>query len=160
MSDRIDHGAEAVAALMGSGDGRNFATDASQNAIAHAVLALVEQQRIANLIALSQSEDGNGWTPEQPLNAVFREHWNDETGQGHCTIAPEIAAALGIEPEEDEAEFRARFPVLAGVTDEMVEAGARAVNGLDWTQTEFGEVPHERDIARAVLTAVFGEAVQ
>lgn len=39
-------------------------------------------------------------------------------------------------------------------TEEMVEVGARAVNGLDWTQTEFGEVPHERDIARAVLLAV------
>lgn len=53
MTERIDHAAEAREALRGSGDGRNFATDASNNAIAHAVLALEEQQRIANRIAFA-----------------------------------------------------------------------------------------------------------
>jgi len=48
MSERIDHVAEAVKSLAGSGDVRNLATDASANAVAYAVLALVEQQRIAN----------------------------------------------------------------------------------------------------------------
>lgn len=57
MTDRIDHVAEAKVSLAGSGDGRNFATDASQNAIAHAILALVEQRRIANLISIEALQD-------------------------------------------------------------------------------------------------------
>ena len=72
MTERIDHAAEARESLRGSGDGRNFATDASANAIAHAVLALVEQQRIANLLqvheALSHAADYD----------LAAELWNDE----------------------------------------------------------------------------------
>lgn len=99
MTERIDHAAEAVAALMGSGDGRNVATDASQNAIAHAVLAVADQLRIANLIALATlaevDTDGDmlradamdrlvRWVPHGP---------DDE----HPEMRPEIAAALGME---------------------------------------------------------------
>ena len=63
MTERIDHAAEARRSLEGSGDGRNFATDASANAIAHATLALVEQQRIANLIAYVAK-----WTDDEVLD--------------------------------------------------------------------------------------------
>lgn len=45
----------------------------------------------------------------------------------------------------------------AEVTDEMVDAGARAVSGLDWSQAEFGYGPSDEDIARAVLEAVIGK---
>lgn len=103
---RFDHATEARALLI-QGDAFTSSDmvlqtgEAKADVIAlaqvHATLALVEQQRIANLVALSQAEDGNGWASEQAIAAVFREHWNDETGQGHCTIAPDIAAALGIE---------------------------------------------------------------
>lgn len=58
MTDRVNHAAEALRSLQGAGDGRNFATDASAAAQVHATLALVEQQRIANLIALFQMEGG------------------------------------------------------------------------------------------------------
>lgn len=87
MTERIDHAAEAREALRGSGDGRNFATDASNNAIAHAVLALVEQQRIANIIALHRHEveyDLNGGR-----SLIFE--------SGGETLRPEIAEALGID---------------------------------------------------------------
>ena len=42
---------------------------------------------------------------------------------------------------------------MSNLHDARVEAAADAINNLDWTQTEFGEVPHERDIARAALAA-------
>jgi hypothetical protein len=106
VSDRIDHAAEAwefqQASQLVAGDSMEAATLAVRHAHVHAVLALVEQTRIANLIALSQAEDGNGWISEQAIASVFREHWNDETGQGHSTIAPEVAAALGIKTGEDD----------------------------------------------------------
>ena len=34
-----------------------------------------------------------------------------------------------------------------------VEAGARAIDALDWTQAEFGCIPDLDDIARAALTS-------
>lgn len=52
------------------------------------------------------------------------------------------------------AALRAHGLLSEGVpSEEQIERAARAINALDWTQTEFGEVPHERDIARAALTA-------
>lgn len=65
MTERIDHAAEALRVLEGAWDGRNVATDAPLVAQVHATLALVEQQRIANIIALGQPQDvpvrfGNG----------------------------------------------------------------------------------------------------
>ncbi|MFF8817307.1 hypothetical protein ACF07D_04815 [Leucobacter sp. NPDC015123] len=97
MTERIDHAAEAREALRGSGDGRNFATDASNAAIAHAVLALVEQQRIANLITLSQALDGNGWQAAEPLDAIYgynnAEPFDEFAG---LHVRPEIREALGL----------------------------------------------------------------
>lgn len=96
MAERIDHAAEACEALRGAGDGRNFATDASVVAVAHAVLALVEQTRIANLFALDKSWRG------EPGDALMRTI-RDEGGWiiGH-ELNPEIAAALGIEQEKND----------------------------------------------------------
>lgn len=104
MIDRIDHAAEARKHIGWTHDWQEREGDTKEVGLAtavlaqtHATLALVEQQKVANVIALSQAEDGNGWTSEQAVAAVFREHWDDESGQGHCTIAPDIAAALGVE---------------------------------------------------------------
>ena len=52
MTERIDHAAEALRYLPATGDGMN--TGRIAVAQVHATLALVEQQRIANLVALGQ----------------------------------------------------------------------------------------------------------
>ncbi len=100
MTERIDHAAEARKIL-------ELVTGLPKldEARVHATLALVEQQRIANLIALSQAEDGNGWQAEQPLAALFayrREAGAMEDEGLH--IRPEIAVALGIGQEVDRGE--------------------------------------------------------
>ena len=101
MSERIDHAAEAREALKEAGDVRNFATDASASAIAHAMLALTEQQRIANIIALGQLQilsgmDGNGVIVGD--GAQFRRLYPD----GERTpLAQDIAAALGIGDDDE-----------------------------------------------------------
>ena len=87
---RIDHAAEARLALEGSGDGRNFATDASVNAVAHAALALVEQTRIANLIALEAR-----WGAETGDSLIASEY--DELGfRTGYRLNADVSAALGI----------------------------------------------------------------
>lgn len=119
MADRIDHAAEArrllresdeaVEAVRGLGDdfpgieALASAVDrglqnAAKQAQVHATLALVEQQRVGNIIALSQALDGNGWQAAAPLEALFgyrREAGGMEDGGLH--IRPDVAAALGIE---------------------------------------------------------------
>lgn len=83
MTERIDHVAEAREALRGSGDGRNFATDASNNAIAHAVLALVEQQRIANLIALGEHWQKTGYDFADSMAPILRDDIRVALGLDH-----------------------------------------------------------------------------
>lgn len=60
MSERIDHAAEAAANLGAVGTVLPYTGDQSAMTISvaqvHATLALVEQQRIANLIALHRHE--------------------------------------------------------------------------------------------------------
>ncbi|RRJ85925.1 hypothetical protein EG850_11100 [Gulosibacter macacae] len=102
MTERIDHAAEAREALGGSGDGRNFATDASQNAIAHALLAIAEQQRIATLIALATLTDVDTDGDKLRADAMDRlvrwvPHGPDDE---HPEMRPEIAAVLGIKTKE------------------------------------------------------------
>lgn len=86
MSDRIDHAAEAVALLnlaaatQHQGDPRHLIA-ASQ---VHATLALVEQHRVANQIALSSL-------------TYEIEDAHDAIGQRALRGLPDIAAALGIE---------------------------------------------------------------
>lgn len=107
MTERIDHAAKAREALAGSGDGRNFATDASVNAVAHALLALVEQQRIANLIALASTPGESDWGMDllaaEAANALvgWVPHSPDDE---HPEIRPEVAAALGINNDKETNE--------------------------------------------------------
>ena len=97
MSERIDHAAEAREALKEAGDVRNFATDASASAIAHAMLALTEQQRIANLIALAAGGHGG------PMG--FEHEAMDALGVlgalHHLQLRPDIAASLGIGDDDE-----------------------------------------------------------
>ena len=96
MTDRIDHAAEALALLnlaaaaQHQGDPRHLIAAAQVNA----TLALVEQQRIATLIALADS-----------TTSTVAHRQTEEALYGrvvtHVALAPplrpNIAAALGIE---------------------------------------------------------------
>lgn len=90
-NERIDHAAEALSALEGAGDGGNFATDASVVALTHATLALVDQQKAANLIALGRPYVLPGGGTARIAT------WHPQTAQLH----PDIAAALGLETRND-----------------------------------------------------------
>lgn len=107
MSEWIDHAAEASdwladapVELHEAGLDSHTAECAALcvgMAQAEATLALVEQQRIANLIALSQAMDGNGWQASEPLGELFAyTHPDPEDGFKGLHIRPEIAAALVI----------------------------------------------------------------
>lgn len=80
MADRIDHVAVAVASCKRAESARSLkaAEVYALNAQAHATLALVEQQRIANLIALHKHEVPTGRritdqkSGEYPLLAEIR----------------------------------------------------------------------------------------
>lgn len=81
MSERIDHAAEAKKILedLEPHRGQNLELD-SQLVQAHATLALVEQQRIANMIALFAAPN---------TESLFDEYeWSDITG--------EIVGGLGL----------------------------------------------------------------
>ena len=98
-SDSIaDHLGENVIAHEGATDATLIAS--MIDAHRHAVLALVEQQRIANLIALAASR--NPILREQVAQdaaealAAFHEHADLAMGGWH-EVHPDIAAALGIE---------------------------------------------------------------
>ena len=88
MSDRIDHAAmarEYIAAAFGEVTA-DPASVVALLAQAEATLALVEQQRIANLIALAPDNLAL-------LGRLARAELQSKTGD----IRPHIAAALGIE---------------------------------------------------------------
>lgn len=74
MSERIDHAAKARYWLPQKGDG--ITPNHVAVAQVHATLALVEQQRIANLIALGNAEHGPyryldaGWTDLTSMDAL------------------------------------------------------------------------------------------
>ena len=93
MSDRIDHAAEAVALLnlaaatQHQGDPRHLIA-ASQ---VHATLALVEQQRIANLVALTKNTFA-AHEAREALSTFATAKLGEQIG-----LRPDIAAALGIE---------------------------------------------------------------
>jgi hypothetical protein len=97
---RIDHAANAQAFLR-SADGQapDVATAYAACAQAEAVLALVEQQRIANLIALGLLQIASGLNGSYaPVGdgGSFRALYP----QGESSpLAPDIAAALGIEAQ-------------------------------------------------------------
>lgn len=89
MTDRIDHAAEAVALLnlavtaQHQGDPRHLIAAAQ----AYAALALVEQQRIANLIALASSTDSIAARAQAEITLLVTRS---------NLLRPDIAAALGI----------------------------------------------------------------
>ena len=95
MTERIDHVDEAIGYREAAGDvsesGAALLLAAGQ---IHAVLALVEQTRIANIIALDESWRGE--TGDTLMRLI-----RDETGRiiGN-EINPEIAEALGINNDE------------------------------------------------------------
>lgn len=92
MTDRIDHAAEAVALLnlavtaQHQGDPRHLIAAAQ----AYAALALVEQQRIANLIALTK-ETFAAHEAREALGTFATAKLGEQIG-----LRPDIAAALGI----------------------------------------------------------------
>lgn len=65
-------------------------------ALKYVVEDLVEQQRIANLIALSQAQDEWGTEAAAAKEAVFGHELQDD-GTYEPVVRPDIAAALGIE---------------------------------------------------------------
>lgn len=92
MSERIDHAAKARYWLPQKGD----CITPNHVAVAqvHATLALVEQQRIANLIALAAPQSGIGTGGEVSLPSWI------PAGDGklaYMRLRPEIADALGME---------------------------------------------------------------
>ena len=94
MSERIDHAAEARewidAAARHPG-----ATSTAILAQAEATLALVEQQRIANLIALVAADpDGLGQSAYSALAAMSPD-------RRRTILDPDIAAALGIGDDDE-----------------------------------------------------------
>ena len=92
---RIDHAARANNVLRSVASASMASAEATVSVIAaqtHATLALVEQQRIANLIALAQGTDGSFSTTTRDLAYL------SIVGGGPDAMPhPEIAAALGIE---------------------------------------------------------------
>lgn len=94
MTDRIDHAAEAVALLnlavtaQHQGDPRHLIAAAQ----AYAALALVEQQRIANLIALASSTDSIAARAQAEITLFERVRGSYLA----LLLRPDIAAALGI----------------------------------------------------------------
>lgn len=106
MSDRIDHAATArakAAFAMGEGPVRRFGF--LLNALVHAVLALVEQQRVANLLAIRESSlIGH----DDIENSLYRfEDREDELGlPGLFPVGlhPGIVRALGINNDEEKSE--------------------------------------------------------
>lgn len=111
MPNRIDHAAEARGWLDYSANNNpdvdHRAIHAALLAQAEATLALVEQQRIANLIALAKLAGRDEDVHEEvaaaaygALNALIR---YQDVPNGHAgpdevaALRPDIAAALGIE---------------------------------------------------------------
>lgn len=98
MNERIDHVAQALrdrdyAESPGPGD-PTLATNWLLSAQVHATLALVEQQRIANLIALATGVDvisGHG-IARMASNEAHRHLVSDPNGE----FLPKIREALGM----------------------------------------------------------------
>ena len=94
MTDRIDHAAEAQRLL------HQWSREAMPVAQVHATLAVVEQLRISNLIALGygDSEAGTDQARSDARAALVDWHAHEDPEMGGWPeIRPDIAAALGIE---------------------------------------------------------------
>ena len=99
MAERINHAETATNLLTQAVDafdeGRNeYAALTIQAAQAQAVLAMVEQQRIANLIALSESGRATVNGARAALETLYS--GKESEGTANMRLSPDIAAALGI----------------------------------------------------------------
>ncbi len=112
MSDNIDHAAEARSLLADNPGaperGPEWGAVLALAASAHATLALVEQQRIANLIALANCHPAPDEEWDEPMNNLIAEAQNAlcgwEIGEGsqfsgpdeYPVIRDEIRKGLGL----------------------------------------------------------------
>lgn len=98
MSERIDHYSAAIEMLKDAQVAKDLAMVAviADGAQVHATLALVEQQRIANLIALAKTaqEHYGGYAGEAGFVRTLFDNPNTELG--NMRLKPNIAAALGL----------------------------------------------------------------
>ena len=101
MPDRIDHAAEAQRLL------HQWSREAMPVAQVHASLAIAEQLRIGNLIALGYGGDeadcDQARADARAALVNWHAHEDPEMG-GWPEIRPDIAAALGIDDKEDDDE--------------------------------------------------------
>lgn len=102
MSERIDHAAEALGILkhishepMTSEGAQAYA----QGAITQAALAIAEQLRIANLIAMSESGRTTVNGARAALSALYVGAAED--GTTHMQLRPDILAALRIGDDDE-----------------------------------------------------------
>lgn len=99
MSDRNDHAAEAREFLAGDVTADDWATGIAMlhmkaaAAQAHATLALVEQQRIANIIALLQCKST---IADYGFDGLAEFIHDEADGYPKAHLRPEIREALGI----------------------------------------------------------------
>lgn len=100
MAGRIDHAAEAAKNLLVAGELMSEASFAVADTVAliaqaQATLALVEQQRIANRIAIANFSfaDGSRGYIGTVQGAIFD---YPESQHGTATLKPEIAEGLGL----------------------------------------------------------------
>ena len=95
MSERIDHYAAAVEMLKDAQAAQDLSMVGiiAQGAQVHATLALVEQQRIANLIALGAQYEPDVCIICDSEPCVWDEH---QSGYGGAELLPEIKEALGL----------------------------------------------------------------
>ena len=101
MPDRIDHAAEAQKVLAMPTSVWGSPSDVLAGAQVNATLAIVEQLRIGNLIALGGYGDSEAGTDQARSDAraalvEWHAHEDPEMG-GWPEIRPDIAAALGID---------------------------------------------------------------
>ena len=107
MTNRIDHAAEAVGLLALAAAGVRDRRYLIAAAHIHATLAVAEQARIANLIALAKlagrDEDGGEEVAAAAYGALNALISYQDVPNGHsgpdevAVLRPDIAAALGIE---------------------------------------------------------------
>ena len=100
MTDRIDHAAEAQEVLAMPTSVWGSPSDVLAGAQVHATLAVVEQLRIGNIIALGYGDSDAGTDQARSdARAALVDWLAHEDPEMGCwpEIRPEIAAALGIE---------------------------------------------------------------